>query len=133
MAALLEDPGILTLQIRLVDRFGDNGIIGIVIGRKNGDGDINLDTWLMSCRVIGRGVEKATLNLIVAEARRLGAVRLIGQYQPTSKNGMVAEHYPSLGFRKREELASPEDDFRSWELALDTFTEHKAWIEMRKS
>jgi FkbH-like protein len=133
VAALLEDPGILTLQIRLVDRFGDNGIIGIVIGRKNGDGDINLDTWLMSCRVIGRGVEKATLNLIVAEARRLGAVRLIGQYQPTSKNGMVAEHYPSLGFRKREELASPEDDFRSWELALDTFTEHKAWIEMRKS
>ncbi|PWB84392.1 MAG: hypothetical protein C3F11_01580 [Methylocystaceae bacterium] len=96
--AVIDDPSCFGLQLRLTDRFGDNGVIAIVIGRARGDGDVLIDTWLMSCRVLGREVEQATLNLIVAEALRLGARRLIGEYRPTKKNGMVKDHYEKLGF-----------------------------------
>lgn len=85
------------LQLRLLDRFGDNGIIAIIIGRPDGE-DVVLDTWLMSCRVLGRQVEQATLNLAASEAKRLGAANLIGVYKPSAKNGMVREHYTRLGF-----------------------------------
>jgi len=96
--AVMDDPKAFGLQLRLIDRFGDNGVIAIIIGRLNGDNDLYVDTWLMSCRVLGRQVEPTTLNLIAAEARRLGAGRLIGEYIPTKKNGMVKEHYAKLGF-----------------------------------
>ena len=130
VAALLKDPDALTLQLRLADRFGDNGIIGIVIGRKNGAGEMALDTWLMSCRVLGRGVEKATLNIVAEEARRLGATALRGSYRATSKNEMVRDHYPSLGF---VESASAEPDVLQWTLKLDTFTAHPVWMSIRKA
>jgi FkbH-like protein len=98
--AMIADPLLLTLQLRLLDRFGDNGMIAVVIGRftEAGSADMLIETWLMSCRVLGRGVEEATLALTAAEAARLGADRLIGEYRPTAKNGMVREHYKRLGF-----------------------------------
>jgi FkbH-like protein len=98
--AMMADPLLLTLQLRLLDRFGDNGMIAVVIGRfaETGSADMLIETWLMSCRVLGRGVEEATLGLVASEAARLGADRLIGEYRPTAKNGMVREHYPRLGF-----------------------------------
>ncbi len=96
--AIMRDPRAFGLQLRLLDRFGDNGIIAILIGRMTADDDLAIDTWLMSCRVLGRQVEPTSLNLIAAEARRLGARRLIGEYIPTKKNGMVKDHYPKLGF-----------------------------------
>jgi len=52
----------------------------------------------MSCRVLGRGVDEAMLNLVTAAAQRLGARRLLGEYRPRAKNGMVREHYQKLGF-----------------------------------
>src|SRR5439155_788151 len=82
--------------------YGDNGISGVVAGRRECDA-IRLDTWLMSGRVLGRGMEEETLNLVAAEARRLGAKALIGEYRPTAKNGMVREHYAKLGFAKLDE------------------------------
>jgi FkbH-like protein len=97
VAAIMRTPGALTLQLRLVDKFGDNGVIGVVIGKPDGDSMV-LDVWLMSCRVLGRQVEEATMNLVAAEAQRLGAVRLIGEYLPTQKNAMVRDHYGRLGF-----------------------------------
>ena len=96
--AVMHDPDAFGLQLRLIDRFGDNGVIAIVIGRKAGDYDLMIDTWLMSCRVMGRQVEEATLDLIAQQARLLGARRLIGEYIPTKKNGMVRDHYAKLGF-----------------------------------
>jgi FkbH-like protein len=96
--ALIGDRRAFGLQLRVVDRFGDNGIIAIVIGRMNDDEDLLIDTWLMSCRVLGRQVETETLNLVAAAAIRLGARRLIGEYIPTPKNGMVRDHYGKLGF-----------------------------------
>jgi FkbH-like protein len=95
--AVMDDPDAFGLQLRLLDRFGDNGVIAVVIGRRDGE-DVAIDTWLMSCRVLGRHVEAARLTLVAAEARRLGARRLVGEYVPTQKNGMVRDHYAKLGF-----------------------------------
>jgi FkbH-like protein len=96
--AVMADPDAFGLQLRLTDRFGDNGIIAVVIGRKQPSLDLVIDTWLMSCRVLGRQVEAATLNLIAQEAVRSGARRLVGEYIPTAKNSMVRDHYARLGF-----------------------------------
>ncbi len=98
VVAVMQDPNSFGLQFRLRDRFGDNGIIAVVIGRLAEGTDVLLDTWLMSCRVLGRRVEEATLNVVAAEARRLGARRLIGIYRPTAKNTLVRGHYAKLGF-----------------------------------
>jgi len=114
---LLDNSAVLPLQMRLVDKFGDNGIISIVIGYLI-EKTINLDTWLMSCRVLGRQVEHAVLDIVVEQARRMGANRLIGHFRPTEKNSMVAEHYLRLGF-----TALPDESGidRRFELRLDTY------------
>ncbi len=101
--AVTGDARAVGLQLRLADRFGDNGIIAVVIGRLTEDGaSLLLDTWLMSCRVLGRRVEEATLAIVAGEAARLGARRLIGRYLPTEKNAMVANLYAKLGFSRIE-------------------------------
>jgi FkbH-like protein len=102
VAAMEADPAFFTLQVRLRDRFGDLGMIGVAICHpdKQDSTAWMIDTWLMSCRVLGRCVEQAMLTRIVSEAARRGIKRLIGQYSPTAKNGMVAEHYGKLGFDK---------------------------------
>jgi FkbH-like protein len=105
VAAVMDDPTTFGLQLRLLDRFGDNGVIAIVIGRLQENKDLLIDTWLMSCRVLGRQVEPTTLNLIAAEAQRLGARNLIGEYIPTRKNAMVKDHYVKLGFTATETTA----------------------------
>ncbi len=97
--ALMGDPRAFGLQLRLLDRFGDNGIIAVVAGRVDEARRCHIETWLMSCRVLGRGVEQATLALLAEQARGLGATELVGEYVPTAKNAMVAEHYARLGFR----------------------------------
>ena len=102
VAAVMADPRAFVLQLRLLDRFGDNGIIAVLIGRLQGR-VMELDTWLMSCRVLGRGVEAASLTLAAAEARRLGATTLLGRYVPTPRNAMVRDHYARLGFKPGEE------------------------------
>jgi len=94
------------LQLRLIDRFGDNGMIAVCIGKMVSEHELLIDTWLMSCRVLGRQLEQVTLNLIVAQAKRLGAERLIGDYIPTTKNAMVANHYVKLGFTTIETHAN---------------------------
>ncbi len=96
--AVMADPDAFGLQLRLLDRFGDNGVIAIIIGRLLEQKDLLIDTWLMSCRVLGRQVEPTTLNLIAEQAKKLGAKRLVGEYIPTKKNGMVKDHYAKLGF-----------------------------------
>jgi FkbH-like protein len=82
---------------KLTDRFGDNGLISIVLGRIDGR-DLHLDLWLMSCRVLKREMELAMLDGIAERARDRGIWKLIGYYIPTAKNGMVADHYNVLGF-----------------------------------
>lgn len=113
--ALMADPRALALQLRLVDRFGDNGVISVVSGRMDAAGDLYLGTWLMSCRVLGRRVEQATLAVVAEEAARLGAKRLIGEYRPTGRNDMVREHYSALGFAP---LDGDADGVMHWALPI---------------
>ncbi len=86
-----------TYAVELRDRFGDYGLISVIILERHEEAYF-VDTWIMSCRVLSRGVENLVLNTIVAAARADGIGRIIGEYLPTAKNGMVKEHYPKLGF-----------------------------------
>jgi FkbH-like protein len=110
--AVMGDANSFGLQLRLIDRFGDNGVIAIVVGRLLDNKDLDIDTWLMSCRVLGRDVEPTTLNIIASEAKALCARRLVGRYIPTKKNGMVSQHYRKLGFIVMQE------DINSGSIAL---------------
>ncbi len=123
---IMSDPASFGLQLRLLDRFGDNGIIAIVIGRTGAPGTMLIDTWLMSCRVLGRQVESTTLNLVAAEARSMGAHKLVGEYIPTKKNGMVRSHYEDLGFSV---LARQTDGHSLAELDLRAFVPAPTFIE----
>ncbi len=102
-----------TLQIRLADVFGDNGMISVVICKKSPDMWV-IDTWLMSCRVLGRKVEEAVLNILARRALFTGARELRGRYIPTSKNGIVKDHYKKLGFQ----LAKENNGETEWSLSL---------------
>ena len=112
-------PDKLMLQARLEDRFGDNGIISIVIlDRKGREWDI--DTWLMSCRVLGRRVENAVLKTIADCARAQGATALTGSYIPSAKNQMVEDHYGKLSFALTDKSKS---GATRWRLDLAEYDE----------
>jgi FkbH-like protein len=112
--AFENDPLKFCLQVRLTDRFGDNGMISVVIFDKN-PGEWSCDTWLMSCRVLGRRVEELALATVAEAARSSGAKRLRGTYIPTKKNGLVVEHFAKLGFTKTGDLP---DGGTTWALVL---------------
>lgn len=97
------DPARHGIHVRLTDRFGDNGIISVIVADKNGT-DWDIDTWLMSCRVLGRRIEDAVLAHLVAAAHAEGAKRIVGRYIPSAKNRMVEGHYAKLGFALVEDL-----------------------------
>ena len=100
------DPNVFTLQVRLADVFGDNGMICVVICRVAESNVWEIDTWLMSCRVLGRKVEQAVLRELLAHARVAGIRALVGTYRPTERNKLVANHYRKLGFRNLHEVDS---------------------------
>jgi len=131
---LSTDPRTVMLSFRLRDRFGDNGLISVVIARPDaalGPNELLIDTWLMSCRVLGRQVEEATLGVVAAHAARKGAAALVGEYRPTAKNGMVAEHYARLGFTPMPapEGAEPGATFWRYELSAVQAPEHFIEVE----
>jgi FkbH-like protein len=106
VAAFERDPGCFTLQVRLIDAFGDNGMIGVVICRARSSSEWEIDSWLMSCRVLGRRVEQMVLREILHHARSRGVRKLIGEFRPTGRNRIVERHYPNLGFQLVEQTES---------------------------
>lgn len=123
---LLADSNVLTLQLRLRDVYGDNGLIAVVIARRTAGAMLEIDTWLMSCRVLGREVEAATLNILADLARAQGCVALVGEYRPTPKNGLVRELYERLGFLP---LRTAADGSATFQLKLESFTNRP--VQMR--
>jgi FkbH-like protein len=111
LSALAADPAWRVYAARLRDRFGDSGLVGVLITRTDGD-TREIDTFLMSCRVIGRTLETALLATVVEQARLDGVARLSGWYLPTRKNGQVRELYRAHGFTCVEER----DGASRWEL-----------------
>jgi FkbH-like protein len=116
-----------TLQVRLADRFGDNGMISVVICRETHPHEWEIDTWLMSCRVLARGVENMVLREILRHAREKRITRLTGLYRPTARNGMVKDLYSRFGF-SRTDLAS--DGATAWEIYVN-FADEPAESPMR--
>lgn len=98
IAALGASDKHVCLSFTLEDKFGDNGLICVIIMEKRDAKTLFVDTWFMSCRVLKRGMENFTLNTMVEYAKTHGFERIVGEYIPTLKNGMVKEHYPNLGF-----------------------------------
>jgi len=107
-----------TQYFKLRDRFGDNGLIGLLIARRiPGQSPAwEIDTWLMSCRVIGRQVEQLMLRTLSLAAKARGIQELNGIYIPTQKNKMVADFYSRCGFK---EVARAADNMSRWVAALD--------------
>lgn len=95
---LANDPLYLTLWYELEDKFGDYGLISVVVLEKIDEQTLFIDTWLMSCRVLKRGMERFIISKMVATARENGYATLVGEYLPTQKNAMVKDIYESMGF-----------------------------------
>lgn len=112
----------ITAQLALTDAFGDNGTIALLIARARNSGDLHIDMWLMSCRVLGRRVEEATLSLLVEMARVRGFSRILGEMRPTPKNTIVRDLYRRLGFTAIEAPADAETGSEWFALDLAHYT-----------
>lgn len=99
---IAEDKGYITRYVTLSDKFGSHGLISVIILRREPDGSLFIDTWLMSCRVLKRGVEDFVAGCIAEIALNENASRVTGEYLPTKKNMMVAGLYEKLGFSPKE-------------------------------
>jgi len=100
-------------DLHVVDRFSDHGLVGTAVVRKRRE-EWHIDSLLMSCRVMGLGVETAFLERICSDAKRAGAVSLTGEYIQTKKNQMVKELYAQHGFS----LSKEEDGRQEWKLNI---------------
>lgn len=118
--AWLADPAVFTLSARLSDRYGDYGLVACLTAREE-TGALVVADWLMSCRVLGRGLEQLCFNRLLAEARRRGAKSLVGTRQETPKNGLTANLYTSLGF-------SPDGPGR-WRLDVSSAAPKEVFID----
>ena len=125
ITAIENDPKQKGFAFTLEDKFGDNGLIAVVILQEKDFETLFIDTWFMSCRVLKRGMENFTLNTIVEYAKANGYKKIIGEYLPTQKNGMVAEHYPSLGFSK---LVGTET--ARWALDVENYQKKECYINL---
>lgn len=109
------------------DRFGDEGIVGVAIVR-NEDQMWVVDSFLMSCRVIGRKIETAFLAKIVSDAKRNGVFYLVGEHIPTAKNEPARSFYKDHGFEKIEEG----EDLTRWRLDLEKYTVNMPeWVKVK--
>ena len=125
--AYANDPDVIDLSFTLEDKFGDNGLIAVIIMKKQDEETLFVDTWFMSCRVLKRGMENFTLNTMVERAKAAGYKRIVGEYLPTPKNKMVEQHYPGLGFTKMEGATTD-----LYELDVDTYESRECYIETKE-
>lgn len=107
----------IRLYGKLVDKFGDNGVVSVVIGKKDGD-VLNMELWIMSCRVLKRDMELAMLDRLIENCRAQGIKTVKGYYYPTAKNNMVRELYGFFGFEK---LSEDENGNSVWKLDVDSY------------
>lgn len=103
ISEILMDEKYITYSIKLKDKFGDYGLISIVIVKLESNSKAFINTWIMSCRVLKRDVEKEVLNKIILNLKERGVELLIGEYIMTAKNKLVESHYPNLGFSEEKQ------------------------------
>ena len=112
---------------RLLDKFGDNGIVSVVIGKCR-DKELDIELWLMSCRVLKRDMELAMLDELVRRAKEKGISRINGYYYKTHKNNMVAELYGSFGFTLDKKLDNGDSE---WHLDISGYENKNKVIKIR--
>lgn len=127
ITALAENPDVIDLSFTLEDKFGDNGLIAVIIMKMQDGETLFVDTWFMSCRVLKRGMENFTLNAMVERAKAAGYKKIIGEYLPTPKNKMVENHYTDLGFTKIEGV-----DTAQYILDVDGYQPRECYIESKE-
>ncbi|MBM6715491.1 HAD-IIIC family phosphatase [Gemmiger formicilis] len=125
---MAENPAWLCLYGKLVDKFGDNGVVTVVAGQSEGE-TLHLRLWLMSCRVLKRGMEDAMMDAVVADAAARGLKTIRGYYYPTAKNGMVKEFYAGMGFAKVDEDA---DGNTTWELSVEGYSPRHPHMQIQR-
>jgi FkbH-like protein len=128
--ALMEDPRWIPLYVKLSDRLGDHGLISVVILEPQTD-ELVIRDWLMSCRVLARGVEQFVMNRVFEHARQLGLRCVSGEYMPTAKNGMVKDFFAQFGFTKMEEAGGSR-----WTLSTEAYQPASTYlkaVELRES
>jgi FkbH-like protein len=129
LKAIAEDGRHIALYGRLHDKFGDNGLVSVIVGTIQGN-ELHLDLWLMSCRVLKRGMETAMLDQLVANAHDRGVKSIVGYYYSTAKNNIVSGLYEEMGF---ENLATEEDQSSTWMLDISTaYANKNIFIEVNK-
>ncbi len=113
---------------RLVDKFADNGIVTVVAGeiRDEAEKVLDIKLWLMSCRVLKRGMEDLMMNELVSKAKAKGVSKIVGYYYPTPKNAMVQDFYGDYGFKLTSEDGAGN---RVWELNVGDYSEKVSYIE----
>lgn len=118
----------IRLYGKLSDKFGDNGVITVVLGRQE-DAVLHIELWLMSCRVLKRGMEDAVLDELVKRAKERGICTLKGYYYKTSKNAMVQDFYRNFGFEK---IAENEDGDSEWMLDISGYRNRNTVIQVEE-
>lgn len=114
------DDNYLTIYYSLRDRFGDHGLVGVIIMKKESSDELFIDTWLMSCRVLKRGMEEFIVNRLIEVAEKNGFKKVYGEYIPTAKNSMVKDIYKTMGF---EEIGK-----NKYVIDVNSYKEKKTYI-----
>lgn len=126
MEKVFNSPDYIRLYGKLTDKFGDNGVVSVVIGKKEGK-TLDIQLWLMSCRVLKRDMEFAMLDSLVDKCRAERIETIIGHYLPTAKNGMVRELFRDFGFDKLSEDDSGNTD---WQLSVSGYKPQNRYIKV---
>lgn len=127
ITSMAENPNVIDLSFTLEDKFGDNGLIAVIIMKKQNDETLFIDTWFMSCRVLKRGMENFTLNTMVEKAKAAGYKKIIGEYLPTLKNKMVEDHYLNLGFTEVNGAKT-----KQFQLDIDNYKKRECFIKTKE-
>ncbi len=125
-AALMKNDAFLPLYATLSDRLGDHGLISVVI-LEQVPGELAIRDWLMSCRVLKRGVEQTIMNEVFDHARRIGATYVTGEYRATPKNAMVKEFFGEFGF----ERVSGDENHTFWRAAVASYQPSSTFIQIQ--
>jgi len=124
----IKDPNAEVYSLRVTDRFGDSGLTGVAVMRYDGD-TCEIETLLLSCRVLGRTVETAFLSFLSWAAEKRGAKQLRGDFRPTAKNAPAKDFYERHGFQKAES-ALAETESWTYDLKKRGIIEMPAWFEV---
>lgn len=131
MEAVYNSDEYIRLYGKLYDKFGDNGVVAVTIGKTDSEdkGRLDIELWLMSCRVLKRDMELAMLDSLVEQAKKRGIREIYGHYYPTAKNKMVAGLYESFGFEK---ISQDEEGNTAWRLLVEGYEDKNTVIKVKE-